>query len=256
MKFINSIFTCLVSMAFANAQINCGEINSNANNSPTGHYQLDIDGDGVKDFIFYVVYTSGVSATHYVIGKNGSEIEVDAPNGNLANKLSQGNQIGNNYWNDTAYLRISNPSSGNFNSPGYVGLRHYKNGGYYLAFVRIELTNGSSPFYTLIYEYGYNTSQGEALKAGQCSTTSVNDIEEKEIYMYCAAGKINVNIPIMSSAKAYSVEVINSLGQTIYSEKVFSGNNALPLSNLQSGIYVAAIKNESNIIAFKKIWID
>lgn len=256
MKFVSSIFTCLVSVIFTNAQINCGEINSNASNSPTGYYQLDIDGDGVKDFIFYVVYTSGVSATHYVIGKNGSEIEVDAPNGNLANKLSQGNQIGNNYWNDTAYLHISNPLSGNFNSPGYVGLRHYKNGGYYFAFVRITLTNGSSPFYTLLYEYGYNTQQGESLKAGQCSPTSVNDIEEKQAEIFYAEGTINVMLPVLTSPKMYSAEMINRLGQLVYSKKIFSGNNVVLLPNLQSGVYVTVIRDGANIVAHRKIWID
>jgi hypothetical protein len=240
------------------SQIECTNLNVTVTGS---EYKFDADGDGVKDFWFHPGLGNNNNNNNTgaynkdITGQNGSEIEVDAANGKDANRLEQNHQIGNNFWNDTAYLTKN--GGGNFsggNSEGYVGLRHFKNGNYYYCYVQLSATN----FGTIdISNSGYNTTAGGSLKAGECPTTAISDQQPIISDVFVSGNHVNVLLPDDKVDLGWMLQVLNTSGQTVQSEELMAGNNKIELNHfLNHEICFVVIKNKEGFRVSKKIFLE
>jgi len=225
----------------SSATVTCTTLNSIANQNTI--YKIDIDGDGVKDFWVHVYFTaSGNLSTHYIVGKNGSEVEVDAPNGYDINRLEENNSIGNNYWNDTAYFvqdGLGNFSGANMN--GYAGLRFYKNGNYYYCYVYVMLTIYQGPSFvaqTNVSYTGFNDIANDPLQAGQCLTTSIKPLHlsSTNIYPNPTTNQLNITTTLQGNDEV-QYQIINTLGATAMANKATAKDFSIDVSTLPTGIY-------------------
>lgn len=243
----------------AESQITCTDVNAVADRASI--YKLDVDGDGVKDFWFYVVQPiifPTPPPDEYIIGMNGSEIEVDAPGGTDANRLEINNQIGNNYWNDTAYLRRTD-LTGNFyggsNETGYVGLRLLKNGNYFHAFVRISTEQTSEWGEVQIFQSGFNSAVGSPLQAGQCVATNIQVVKQSAIELRIEQNQLHFSLQHYSENEEYRIEILDASGRRMLYQSIQQNESRLSLNDLPGGVYVATVLNgNGNLVARRKIF--
>ncbi len=247
--FCAIIATCQCGLAHA---VNCTTIMEEVDTS--NNYQLDVDGDGTKDFWFFAALTPYVNS--YILGLNGNEIEVKAPNGTdftRARRLVAGNPIGVWYWNDTAYL-IKNGQgdfAGGSEEFGWVGLKLYKSGNWHYCFVELRAPY-SQPIIS-VYRSGYNSEPGSPLKADDCST-AVPERNLIEANAFISGDYLRVLLANQDALNS-NLQLVNVTGQTILEEKIKSQDNSIALNNLQSGIYFAAIRNGRQLLYRTKVFI-
>lgn len=72
-----------------------------------------------------------------------------------------------------------------------------------------------------------------------------------EIYPNPTTDKIQVNI---RDNETYSLEIYNTLGQSLLNQKINIESSSVDLSNLQTGVYIGVIKSKDKIIHTEKIY--
>ena len=162
--------------------------------------------------------------------------------------------FGNNFWNDTAYMLIN--GGGNFggsNTDGYIGVRHFKNGSYYYAWVDMDFNS-----LMRIDSYGYDTVAGSPLTAGQCTTTAtpIQSLSKIDVELYNYGNIMQVNLSNYAQIEEARLQVVNLSGQVMYTESLLSDNNTINLTGLQKGIYLVAIENKAGLVSKKKIFVN
>ncbi|HEY4800115.1 MAG TPA: T9SS type A sorting domain-containing protein, partial [Bacteroidia bacterium] len=124
----------------------------------------------------------------------------------------------------------------------------------------INITNsnaGSPGYYYFFYNWTYtsivcNTGRTAVTVTDTCSTIGVNDLFANnyiDVYPNPSNGLFNVAFQT-SQLDNYTVKVTNTIGQTVYEEKLtsFSGNysNKIDISTFRKGIYLLSVSNSKN----------
>ena len=85
---------------------------------------------------------------------------------------------------------------------------------------------------------------------GNVSSLSDIDIDNRiEVYPNPSSKEININSQFIIN----SIEILNSLGQKVYSEKINALNKTIDISALNKGIYIIELKTEKGVIHRKFI---
>ncbi len=85
---------------------------------------------------------------------------------------------------------------------------------------------------------------------GKVSSLSEIDIDDKvEVYPNPSSKEININSQYILN----SIEILNTLGQRVYREKINTTNKTIDISALNKGIYIIELKTEKGIIHRKFI---
>jgi len=89
-----------------------------------------------------------------------------------------------------------------------------------------------------------------------CSITSITEYSDNKnvlIYPNPSTGLFKVNL---NSNSHSSIEIINTLGQTVYSEFVVTENQTIDLQHLQNGLYTLKVIEDGKIISNNKVIIQ
>jgi Secretion system C-terminal sorting domain len=73
------------------------------------------------------------------------------------------------------------------------------------------------------------------------------------VYLYPNPSKGFLNLKVGTGAKNVNIEVINLVGQTVYTNKVNTGNNKIDMSNLNKGVYLVALRVDGKKITQKLV---
>ncbi|GIV34438.1 MAG: hypothetical protein KatS3mg031_1973 [Chitinophagales bacterium] len=249
-KYFLTVIALIGSMYYTWAVTSCTFLNVYVPNN--GMYALDVNGDSIIDVEFYS--TKNPFVNNYVIGKNGTLIEVRVNNSIEAKRYKNNEAIGNYPLNDTAYLIINSQGdfAGGSDGYGFIGLRITKNGKQYRAFVELLVQYWEAGI--RIYWVAFNDEAGAELRTDACE---VSGITEAELF----AGKIlftdgNLQVHFDTSVPTdCKLLLFNTAGQVLLSEKIRYALTVLPLSTLSKGLYYAALLSEKKLIANKSIAI-
>lgn len=208
---------------------------------PGNSYQLDVDGDGTVDFLFFATLDPYVNT--YIIGLNGNEIESEFSVATYANRLIVGSYLGNMAWNDTAYT--IQDGQGDFDTgndeSGYVGLKLYKGGNWYYAYVEVRAPY-SQPLLSL-YRMGFNPVANDPLKVVDCATVAVVEKNPLSANVIAANGMLKVELGEHDVAQESILQLVNLNGQIVMERKLYAKSTSVPVNALKSGIYFAIIRN-------------
>ncbi len=89
-----------------------------------------------------------------------------------------------------------------------------------------------------------------------CGATGVEEYSKNStisVFPNPSTGLFNVKLNSNSDS---SIEIINTLGQTVYSESVFTENQIINLQHLQSGLYSVKIYENGKFVSINKIIIQ
>ena len=86
---------------------------------------------------------------------------------------------------------------------------------------------------------------------GECQTLSTQEVSGLDFIMYPnpASTQITINLNVPTA----NLSLYNVNGQFLLEKQIQLGNNTLDVSNLSSGLYIATIKTEENIITKKLV---
>lgn len=118
----------------------------------------------------------------------------------------------------------------------YYAISLYKNGSYYLGWIRIF----SSGYLTIIYEMAINLTPNEPIFPGQTSLTSINQVnfEEVKIYPNPATVELNIRQP-ENNLQVSKLLIISPSGEII---KTITLNpvqlNTINISDIPKGMYL------------------
>ncbi len=218
--------------------VNCTDIMVDVDT--TNSYQLDVDGDGTIDFLFFVKLNPYVNS--YVIGLNGNQIESEFSVSTYANRLIVGFFLGNMAWNDTAYT-IQN-GQGDFDTGndefGYVGLKLFKGSNWYYAYVEVRAPY-SQPLLSL-YRMGFNPVAFGPLKVEDCATVAVVEKNPLPANVMAANGMLQIALGNHEATQESILQLVNLNGQIVMERKLYEASTSVPVNFLKSGIYFAIIR--------------
>ena len=83
---------------------------------------------------------------------------------------------------------------------------------------------------------------------GITENTNSNNIS---IYPNPSNGQFNVTVS--SLQKSSSIEIYNSIGELVYSQKVINEQNTIELTNEANGLYFVKVMSDGKIVGTKKI---
>lgn len=249
------------------------------------HYALDLNNDGISDFMFKSLWSSGskwalakpfpyTSQNQNAIGASlsGSAFPYALGSGQIIdgnlNWVSLGNLAYNNFpsatfpWASWEILgwyyqdaSSSTWSGGNWNgmSGKFIPLRLSVNGNIHYGWARLDVAGSSYPF--TIKDYAYNSIPGQLIHAGDTlgniSTSTQEELSERHFVVYTNPG--NAELIIESPFMEAELSIFNSLGQKVFGKHIISSKEFVSLSDLSSGIYIIRLQHADNILKEKII---
>ncbi len=108
-------------------------------------------------------------------------------------------------------------------------------------------------FSEILYYHIASGQWGEALEY-QCST-AIGDVLLEKVSISPNPSNGIFNITNNSSQKIDNIDIINTNGQTVWSQKVIGNKQEIDLNNFPSGIYLIKMQYDNNQVIFEKIMI-
>lgn len=217
-------------------------------------YLLDVDNNGVKDFMFFSEYLDTVTQyTDYIVGLNGNTIQTWS--GTEAWCLLLGEFVGfnTNQWNDTALVGRNNQTAGAIatqnNGEGYVGLQFKIGNNTHKGWAKLRVSFGQ----TIIQSCGYETVPGEDILAGDGGVGISNVEFDLHASLYPNPVSNQLSIAIDETMLGAELNIYNSTGTLVGTSKFETVTAIIETYNYTPGIYIAELKTE-NGVALKR-WV-
>lgn len=251
-----------------------------------GSYLLDLNGDGISDFVFYQVLSSITSRSSFIYKKNKVEI---SPLG-IGNKIldtiegqhpyppalnlntSIGPNLKNNHFWTTSkqqslmlnYDRIRYYTSGSSNkevhhykgywqgvTDRYLGLLIEVNNKAYCGWVRLDVAKNAKSF--TIKSYAYDSIPEQTVFAGDTVKTIIKNESNKSglkttIYTHYKDLYVSFNNPEPITG---TINLFSLTGQLLKSAEVVANENHIRLEDIASGIYILNILTSKGVISRK-----
>ena len=268
--FIASIVTAMMFSASANAQIVYTDVIPDTTviclaNGCTQSYNLDLNNDGLTDFLFKTTY-SGVRCPRgsYGIVRSVSVVS-QTPNRVMPNMMSINNQIGSNlaFSDSTATLRsvltgsFCNGSSGNWTSTldHYLGLQITMGANTYYGWVRLNVGVSNIAYFS-VKDYAYNSIPNEPIFAGQTIATGIDENTfASSINLFPNPANDHLTIALGSLSKNVKVTIADITGKIIYTATTDETDKIEVNTNeFAEGLYTVRIQT-GEYIATKKILV-
>lgn len=217
-------------------------------------YLLDVDNNGIKDFMFFSEYLDTVTQyTDYIVGLNGNTIQTWS--GTEAWCLLLGEFVGfnTNQWNDTALVGRNNQTAGAIatqnNGEGYVGLQFKIGNNTHKGWAKLRVSFGQ----TIIQSCGYETVPGEDILAGDGGVGISNVEFDLHASLYPNPVSNQLSIAIDETMLGAELNIYNSTGTLVGSSKFETVTAIIETYDYTPGIYIAELKTE-NGVALKR-WV-
>lgn len=240
-----AIFTSL------NAQIVYKDI---ADGIPTG---IDFNSDGTNEFVIsggnangdHIDYSSGGASNNiHAIGT------INTTNWDVPSCVSAGYSIGvSGNWEGQGDCAVNGWGTPNptitVGQDTYLAMRFNLSGSaIYYGWVRISVDNQGNVTYK---DYAYESTPNKSIKAGEktTSTAGINSINNDSFTIFPNPAK-NV-ISITNNDNILQVNIINTLGETVYSSAKI--NSSIDISNYTSGVYIVEVKGKTTSQTIKLI---
>lgn len=135
-------------------------------------------------------------------------------------------------------------------TPAYMGVRFNVGSNTHYGWIRLSGTNGGTVTATL-YDYAYESTPNVGIAAGDMGVgISENFAENVSIFAYNNV----VNISMSEMPDNGVVEVLNTMGQVVYTEPINDFVMNVNLPDLSAGVYVVNVIGEGQT-ASEKIYI-
>lgn len=239
-------------------------------------FELDMDDNGVVDFVFRAGTASGGYWTFASIfgmfssisagNVNNQEIAtigtlyslpyaVALSNGYAVNE--DGSFLANTSSSNYAILasNFSGGLYGNFGDagPNFIGLKFDADGDTHYGWIRVNV-EFASPLTATILDYGYNPDADTEATTGDTTNTAVaiESLSDKIKSVYSFENKIMIHL---SENVAVTASVYNVLGEMIYQKSIDGIETEIILQNVADGNYIVELKNEEGIYS-KKVFLN
>jgi hypothetical protein len=121
---------------------------------------------------------------------------------------------------------------------GYIGVEFAVGGDTHYGWVRVDVADSSN---FIVLDYAYESTPNMAIAAGDMGSLGVGD-QAFEGFAYFVDSNNNLNLSANSTMEA--IAVYNVLGQEVISQKLSGTSEAISISNLKSGVYLATVSIE------------
>lgn len=216
------------------------------------NYSLDVNGDGVNDYLLTLVNSTTVKFK----GLNGNKVETGGDG--KAKGLSAGVAVGSNSWEDSATVYQSGGTNYfPLDVSSYLGLKFIKNNLTYYGYFKLELTDafgtGSNVNSITLYSYAYENTPSAGILTG-AEATGIDEFPSTIDWIF----KPNeIVIDIKNKSVASNIEINDIQGKLILSCSLIKGVNKIDLSNIKYGLYIISVNTQSHEKHFvRKIFIE
>lgn len=256
----------LASAGFANAQIVYHDVNPDVTFNPNDSLAIDLDNNGVMDYYMMFLHFSGYQNDQLFI----------AP-------LNIGNRaIGEAAWSAWSWYGIalnagdSINASANWVCPGgvdprsrvffastyngneygnfadgqdhYLGVKFQIGANIHYGWIRVNVTDSVTGM--TLKDWAYRQTPNIGLKAGETTTTNIENAVLSNSRIYGSMGKIYVHL---SEVIDGTITVYNSLGEKVIEEAITHSSTILDASSLEKGIYNVVIRSGNSQVMKKVI---
>ena len=279
-KFSAFIIIAMMFSATTHAQIVYTDVNPDQ--TITGTYNLDLNNDGVTDFVIAHSTANGICNTtsHYIrVTPSGSNQVADYATAS-ATKMSINTLVSSATltWSSTANQLMASyrnltmkciyphwVGSGQWYNAvdGYLGLKLIKNGNTYYGWVRMSAITLAHGF--IVKDYAFDSTPNHSILTGATSGARFafvdgNETEQNNsvsIFPNPASDKITVNISSLTSKNA-DVKINDLMGKIVFSHQynLEDGNASaeIDIADLSKGMYLIQIQN-TEFLQTKKLFV-
>lgn len=247
-------------------------------------YDLDMDDDGTFDFTFAVnsftipsfFYTTAAGTVYYdaliaqamVLPTNGNSIigsQTFSTGGVYSfvypQVLDEGDNIGEgeDFYDKSSqtlgvklYVKDYPAPGSNFSfstfgtwvgeDEQFIGVRFETGGDNFYGWVRMGLNDD---FEIQVYDYAYQSTADASLEAGEVAAVK-SLIPADVINAYSFGSMVNINVMNLNADLA-TVEIYNTVGQSVYSNSLDQKGMQIDLSNVADGIYTLHINADGSV---------
>jgi hypothetical protein len=228
-----------------------------AYNGGVGNYYLDLNNDGVNDFLIHkdYDYSSNVSGGNtYIDPLNNNSVAVISQGSTHPDTLRYKSMLSNDiYWNDekcTLYYYSSYVQQPSLNqnigiwrkvTNKYLGLR--------------VLTSNEAIFGWILLDNQYNSIKLKEYAYYSDSVLMLSEKEESFFELYPNPASETIGLRFSNqNIKSATIEIINCNGHQVFNNEISPGSNTLDITHLQPGIFVVKIFNDE-LCHYKKLVI-
>jgi hypothetical protein len=250
----------LTLVSTAEAQITYVDINPDIILSDLGFfdYDLDVDGDGVKDFNFYLLNAGLNYFTLYPFNSNSAVLaEYTNPPYDYTSVLDSTDSISPN---DTSWRSgttfISYLTTGDWigATDKYLAFKADLSGQLHCGWVRMTMSADADSL--IIKDYAYNATPDSGLLAGQTSTVTgiaqSSEITSPQLHTYANTLFVQLREQPVS---AYMIHIYNATGQLMTSRELTGTASRIALNDLSTGIYIVQLQYNGQLVS-KKIYVN
>lgn len=259
-KKITSLFTLFAAAFSLNAAVQYTDFTPDLSmslSSGNDVIDLDIDGNSTYDLSFTI---NGASSSMYNIAITGNDIDVlvnqvnTFPARSYATALFAGNSVSpsGTYANFSANRQLADDAvNSSFQGQGerFVGFRFKANGQRYYGWVLVELTNAIE---FRVKAFAVESSPNKAITVGDNGTNIISLDEQNASAFSFYPTSVKQDLKVSSENRIASVEILNLAGSKVFTATPNTKEVSLNLSNLNTGIYIARVRDIHGNITSRK----
>jgi hypothetical protein len=269
--FCPFVIMMMISSTVANAQIVYFDVNPdlsfacNGNQHCSKSYSLDLNNDGLGDFIILLGHGCINNCIRSVSIAPDSSVNAFAISSNGAKKFFMNDTIGPaQTWQNSSSAVLRRWGSGSvyagewiYETDKYLGLSINVSGLTYYGWVRLDVTVDSVTGFRTIKDYAYNTIPNQPILAGQTMTTGVmENTFASSINLFPNPADNQLTIDFGSDHKKVQVTIADLTGKVVYTTIATDAQTVeVNTTDFAGGMYVVQIQ-ATDFISTKKLAIE
>ena len=228
--------------------------------TPNATYPLDLNNDGIVDFLIQMGGYNGAYAVLCIPQDNNAYSGNNIGGTRSPWALLSSNPICSSlqtwFGTDKPGIMASGTNIGNWvgTTDKYLALQLVVGSNTYYGWARLYVLNTSSSF--TIKDYAFESIPNTCIHSGK-TTTNINENNDNNIIsVYPNPFSTSTNITTTTSLKNANLVIYDIFGQIIRCKKNISGHQiTIERDNLSSGLYFVQLTEDNKIIATEKLVI-